>query len=71
MMEPASAAELRQSVRFERHALAPDGYGNQDGQWETLIDGRSAKLLPTRATAEVIAERMQGFIPHDLWVMLR
>jgi hypothetical protein len=71
MMEPTGAGELRQMVRFERRAKVQDGYGNEDGAWETLIEGRSAKLLPTRATAEVMAQRMQGVIPHDLWVHLQ
>jgi head-tail adaptor len=63
-----NAGELRQSVRFERRAIVEDGYGNERGDWEVLIDRRSAKLTPTRGGDQVVAGRQQGVAAWDLWV---
>lgn len=67
IQEPA-AGELRQSVRFERRAVAGDGYGNSEGDWAALIASRAAKLTPTRGGEEVQAARLQGVSAWDLWV---
>jgi hypothetical protein len=67
MMEPAGAGELLHLVRFERRSKTQDGYGNEDGEWSVIIPLCSCKLTPTKANAEVMAQRLQGFVLHDLW----
>lgn len=66
-IEP-SAGEMTERVRFERRAPSEDGYGNTEGDWETLIASRSARLRPTRGGEQTIAARLQGVAAWDLWV---
>ena len=68
MNDPA-AGELTESVRFERRASpVPDGAGNTVDDWAPLIDRRSAKLRGTKGGEQVIAQRLTGVTPWDLWV---
>ena len=65
------ASKLKAAVRFDRRqAIAGgDGYGNDAGAgaWATLVDRRSASLLPTtRGGEEVIAARRQKTALWDL-----
>jgi head-tail adaptor len=60
--------EYRQAVRFERRALAADGFGNTLGDWQPLIPRRACSLKPTRGGEQTIAQRAQGTSTWDLWV---
>jgi hypothetical protein len=73
MAQPITPGELIDRVRFERRAVvADDGYGNTEGDFETLIAGRAARLTPTLMAGDaaevVIAARQQGRQLWDLWV---
>lgn len=68
-LPPISSAQLTERVRFERRAPAQDGYGNTKGDWAVLIEGRFARLTPTRGGEQIIAARAQGVSAWDLWVM--
>lgn len=68
-MNDPGAGELTEAVRFERRgAPVSDGAGNFEGAWQTLIGRRSAKLQATRGGEQVIAQRLTGTAPWDLWV---
>jgi head-tail adaptor len=45
-----------------------DGYGNNDTDWITLIANRAARLAPARGGEKVIAARLQGTAPWDVWL---
>jgi len=45
-----------------------DGYGNSEGEWETLIDNVPARLAPRRGGEQVIAARQTEVAPWDCWV---
>lgn len=68
MWRQPGAGELRARVRFERRDGADDGYGNKEGDWETVVTSRKARLLPTRGGEEVLASRLTGTGLWDLTV---
>lgn len=67
-MGPLGPGKLRHAVIFERRAVASDGYGNEEGVWQTLIARRAADLRPTRGGEQTIAARNQGTVSWELWV---
>jgi len=52
------------------HAGEPldDGYGNSEGDWLTLVEERPARVAPRRGDEAVIAARLQGVAPYDVWL---
>lgn len=68
MPGPNASGPLRDRMRFERRAQTSDGYGNTEGDWQTLITARSVDLKPTRGGEAVIGERLQGHAAFDMWL---
>ena len=62
--------DLRERVRVEKKIRVPtgDGAGNYEDGWQTLIDGRSARIAPTRGGEQVLAGRLAGVESYDIWV---
>jgi len=52
--------KLRERVRFERRAAAPDGFGNVEGAWQTLVGPVWAEIRPLRADEEEVARRLES-----------
>jgi len=61
---------LRDRVRIERRADddAGDGAGNYEGEWETLIETRRARIVPRKGGEQVIADRLTGVSSFDVWM---
>lgn len=56
----AGAGQLRELVRIERRAAAtPDGFGNTEGDWETIAQ-TAAQIKPIRGNEAVTAAKLEG-----------
>ena len=63
-----NAGSLNRRIRFDRRAVASDGYGNEETGWQTLIAGRWARIRPVRGSEDVLADRVQGIVTYEITV---
>lgn len=60
----SSAGQLRERVAYEeRAAIADDGYGNTEGDWQVKFY-RSASIVPKLGGEQVQASRLSGVQPY-------
>jgi head-tail adaptor len=65
------AGALRDRVRAERRQTVSDGYGNKEGTFAALFDGRllPAKIRPaSQARDGVLAARLEGSVVYNVWL---
>lgn len=60
----STTGSRRHRLRFERRAAAPDGYGNDEGDFAPLCGPFWAALTPLLGGEEVMGQRLAGVQPY-------
>lgn len=60
--QPYGDDTLHEGIAFQ------DGYGNTESDWQTLVTERPARMAPSRGGEDVIAQRLQGAAPWEVWL---
>lgn len=62
-----AAGKFRRRLQFRQRALVSDGYGNVEGDFETVFT-EQARVVPRFGSEAVLSSRLQGRQPYTVTV---